>query len=174
MSLETIKAAVRDIPDFPKAGIIFKDITPILSDPTLFSEAVSLLADPWRGSGLKAVAAIDARGFIFGGAVARELGIGLIPIRKKGKLPWRIHSVEYDLEYGTSCVEMHTDACGAGDRVLVLDDLLATGGTAKAAIELIEMTGAEVVGVQFLLELAFLDGRNRFDGYPVHALINVG
>ena len=174
MSLDTIKSAVRDIPDFPKPGIVFKDITPILSDPKLFAETVKLLAEPWRNSGLKAVAAIDARGFIFGGAVAQDLGIGLIPIRKKGKLPWHVFSVEYELEYGTNCVEMHTDACAAGDKVLVLDDLLATGGTARAAIELIEKTGAEVAGVQFVLELDFLHGREKFAGYPVKTLVHVG
>jgi adenine phosphoribosyltransferase len=173
MSLQDIESAVRDIPDFPKPGIIFKDITPILGDPALFEETVTLLAAPWRDAGLKAVAAIDARGFIFGGAVARELGIGLIPVRKKGKLPWHTFAVEYELEYGTNCVEMHTDACLEGDKVLVLDDLLATGGTAKAAIELIEKTGAKVAGVQFVLELDFLHGRKKFAGYPVKTLFHV-
>ncbi len=173
MSIDKIKAAVRDIPDFPKPGIIFKDITPLLKDADMLAEIVSLLANPWKDCGITAVAAIDARGFIFGGAVARELNAGFIPIRKKGKLPWETLSIEYDLEYGSNCVEMHSDACAPGDNILVLDDLLATGGTAKAAVELIEKTGATVIGIQFLLELDFLNGRDRFTDYKLQSLINV-
>ena len=171
MSVQNLAEAIRDIQDFPKPGIVFKDITPILRDADLFEEAVNLMAQPWTDTRPDAVAAIDARGFILGGAVAYKLGLGFIPIRKEGKLPWDVDTVEYDLEYGTDTVEMHSDAVKSGQSILLVDDLLATGGTAKAAVELIEKSGGSVAGVQFLIELCFLNGRDGLEKYNVNSLI---
>ena len=162
---------IRDVPDFPKQGIIFKDITPLLADPAALDEAVRLLAEPYRGQGVQAVAAIESRGFIFGGAVARLLGAGFIPLRKPGKLPWKIVRKQYALEYGTDAIEVHADAVGSGCRVLMMDDVLATGGTMAAACELVSGLGARIVGVAFLVELAFLKGRAKLPGYEVRSLI---
>jgi adenine phosphoribosyltransferase len=162
---------IRDIPDFPKPGILFKDITPLLLDPEALAQAVTELADWARPLDVDFVAAAEARGFILGAAVARELGAGFVPARKPGKLPHETISAEYILEYGVDALEMHADALADGARVLLHDDLLATGGTAKALTELIEGTGAEVVGCEFLVELAFLGGRERLAGYDVHALL---
>ncbi len=173
MSRERIAAAIRDIPDFPKPGIVFKDIMPVLRDAELFRAAVQLIAEPWRQAGLAAVAAVDARGFIFGGALAYELGIGFVPVRKAGKLPWTTVAADYELEYGTATVEMHADGVRPGERVLLVDDLLATGGTAKAAISLIEKLGGVVVGIEFMVELCFLGGRQALAGYPVRSLVEV-
>jgi adenine phosphoribosyltransferase len=164
-------AHIRDIPDFPKPGILFKDITPLLLDPEALAQAVTELADWARPLDVDFVAAAEARGFILGAAVARELGAGFVPARKPGKLPHETISAEYILEYGVDALEMHADALADGARVLLHDDLLATGGTAKALTELIEGTGAEVVGCEFLVELAFLGGRERLAGYDVHALL---
>jgi adenine phosphoribosyltransferase len=164
-------AHIRDIPDFPKPGILFKDITPLLLDPEALAQAVTELADWARPLDVDFVAAAEARGFILGAAVARELGAGFVPARKPGKLPHETISAEYILEYGVDALEMHADALADGARVLLHDDLLATGGTAKALTELIEGTGAEVVGCAFLVELAFLGGRERLAGYDVHALL---
>lgn len=166
-----LKAALRDVPDFPKPGILFKDITPLLASPDLFREAVNLFQSRHAGQGITKVAAIDARGFLFGGALAASLGAGLIPIRKHGRLPWKTWQESYELEYGKAVVELHQDACGAGDRVLLFDDLLATGGTARAATRLLERTGATIVGIDFLVELAFLNGRSRLAAYDVFAPI---
>ena len=172
MSIEAIRAAIRDVPDFPKPGILFKDITPVLADPALFRAAVALFVARHRGGGLTRVAAIESRGFLFGSAVAHELGLGLIPVRKKGKLPYHTVSASYALEYGEATIEMHRDACGPGDRVLLIDDLLATGGTALAAAGLIERLGASVAEIDFLVELTFLPGRQKLAAYPVFAPIS--
>jgi adenine phosphoribosyltransferase len=166
---DTIKAAIRDVPDFPKPGIMFKDITPILQDPGLFRCAVDLYCDVCKASGATAVAAIEARGFIFAGAVCERLGLGLVPVRKKGKLPYHTYEQSYDLEYGSATLAVHRDAFKPGARVAVLDDLLATGGTAAATAKLVEMAGGKVVALAFLIELAFLGGRAKLSGYPVHA-----
>jgi len=171
MSVEKLTTAIRDVPDFPKPGIIFKDITPILSDPDLFKASLEIFVDRHSGSGISKVAAIDARGFIFGGAVAEKLGVGFVPIRKKGKLPYETFEESYDLEYGSAAIEVHTDAFEEGEKVLLLDDLLATGGTAAAAAKLIERAGGKVVEVDFLIELAFLNGREKLSGYEVFSPI---
>lgn len=165
--VERIKAAIRDVPDFPKPGILFKDITPVLADPELFAATVAMFVDRLRGKQVDCVAAIDARGFIFGGAVAHELGVSFVPIRKKGKLPHDVHEESYDLEYGTETLAIHKDALAHGKRVAIMDDLLATGGTAAASARLIERAGGEVVELDFLIELKFLDGRRQLDGYDV-------
>jgi adenine phosphoribosyltransferase len=171
MNTDPLKAAIRDIPDFPQPGIIFKDITPILADPGLFRQAIDIFVERNRSAGIAKIAAVDARGFIFGGAVADRLGIGFVPIRKKGKLPHKTIEATYDLEYGTATVEVHVDAFAQGEKVLLIDDLLATGGTAAAAASLIEKAGGKVAGVEFLVELAFLDGRKKLSAYPVFAAI---
>jgi adenine phosphoribosyltransferase len=154
-----LKRAIRDVPDFPKPGIVFKDITPVLADPGLLGQAVMAMADPFRDLGVSLVAGVESRGFIFGAPVALTLGAGFIPIRKPGKLPHRTASTEYALEYGTDRLEVHADACGGGARVLVVDDVLATGGTAAATCRLVEGLGAVVVGCSFLVGLSFLPGR---------------
>jgi len=168
-----LESYIRDIPDFPKEGIIFKDITPLLGDPAALDETIKQLAEPYRNAGVQAVVGIESRGFIFGAAVARELGAGFVPIRKPGKLPHETVSAEYELEYGTDAVEMHVDAVDEGTKVLMIDDLLATGGTMAAACGLVAGTGAEIVGVAFVIELYFLSGREKLDGYDVRALIRV-
>jgi adenine phosphoribosyltransferase len=165
-------AHIRDIPDFPKPGILFKDITPLLLNAEALGQAVTQLADWARPLDVDYVAAAEARGFILGGALARELGVGFVPARKPGKLPHETIAAEYILEYGVDALEMHADALADGARVLLHDDLLATGGTAAALAELIEGTGAEIAGCAFLVELAFLGGRDRLQGYDVHALLS--
>jgi adenine phosphoribosyltransferase len=162
---------IRDIPDFPKPGIMFKDITPLLVDPGALDAAVSELAAWARPRGVDLVVAAEARGFILGAAVARELGAGFVPARKPGKLPHDVVTAEYILEYGIDVLEMHADALADGARVLIHDDLLATGGTAEALADLVERLGATVVGCAFLLELGFLDGRRRLGGRDVLALV---
>jgi adenine phosphoribosyltransferase len=166
-----LAALVRDIPDFPKPGIVFKDITPILASRDGLDAAVAGLADYARDLDVEIVIGAEARGFLLGPALARELNAGFVLARKPGKLPHETVRAEYLLEYGTDALELHSDAVAAGARVLVHDDLLATGGTAKALCELVEQLGGEVVGCAFLIELAFLDGRERLADYPVHALI---
>jgi adenine phosphoribosyltransferase len=155
-----IGARLRDVPDFPRPGILFKDITPVLGDPSLFRDVVAHLAERFHGE-VDVVAGIESRGFIIGGALAAALGTGFTPIRKPGKLPWERVRVEYQLEYGSDALELHVDAVGRGSRVLVVDDVLATGGTAAAAVELVRRLGGDVVAATFLLELAFLSGRSR-------------
>jgi adenine phosphoribosyltransferase len=167
-----LAALVRDIPDFPKPGIVFKDITPVLASPDGLDAAVSGLAGYARDLDVDFVIGAEARGFLLGPALARELHAGFVLARKPGKLPRATVRAEYALEYGTEALEVHTDAVSAGSRMLVHDDLLATGGTAKALCELVEQLGGEVVGCAFLIELAFLRGRERLTGYPVHALIS--
>src|SRR5882757_6703296 len=166
-----IKRYIRDIPDFPKPGIVFKDITPLLLDARAYDRAVAALAEYARPLDVDVVLAAEARGFIFGGALARELGAGFAPARKPGKLPSETISAEYVLEYGIDVLELHADALAGGTRVLVHDDLLATGGTTKAKIELVEQLGANVVGCAYVIELAFLGGREALAGYDVHALV---
>ena len=166
-----LRQAIRDVPDFPKPGIMFKDITPILGDAALFKLAVDCYVEASRNRQISKVVGIDARGFVFGAAVAYELGVGFVPVRKKGKLPWRCESAAYSLEYGEAVAEMHSDALHPGERVVLIDDLLATGGTAAAAIKLIEKIGAELVEAQFLIELGFLHGRNNLGGKPIRAFI---
>jgi adenine phosphoribosyltransferase len=162
---------IRDIPDWPKKGILFRDITPLLADPKAFPAAVEALCEPFRDAGVQYVAAVEARGFIFGAAAAERLNAGFIPIRKKGKLPYKTESVSYDLEYGTDTIEMHRDAVRRGARVLMVDDLLATGGTMRAACHLVEKVGAKVVGITFLIELTDLQGRKQLTGYNIHSVI---
>ena len=166
-----LSALIRDIPDFPKPGITFKDITPLLASPQGLDEAVRQLAGYARGLDIEVVIAAEARGFLLGTALARELGAGFVLARKPGKLPYETVRAEYLLEYGTDALEVHSDAVARGTRVLVHDDLLATGGTARALCELVEQLEGEVVGCAFLLELAFLRGRERLAGYDVHALL---
>lgn len=171
MSIAGLTAAIRDVPDFPKPGIVFKDITPILNRPALFREAVGLFVDRHRDGRIDQVAGIESRGFIFGAAIAHALGAGFVPVRKEGKLPAETIAASYELEYGRATLELHTDAVGEGARVLVVDDLLATGGTAAATHELFRRLGAEVVELDFLVELAFLSGRARLPDCPVYAPI---
>jgi adenine phosphoribosyltransferase len=166
-----LREYIRDIPDFPKAGIVFKDITPLLLDPSALDFAVSSISSYARPLGVDLVVAAEARGFILGAAVARELGVGFVPARKPGKLPGATVSAEYILEYGIDALEMHADALSNGPRVLLHDDLLATGGTARALAELAEGAGAVIAGCAFLVELAFLSGREKLAPYDVHTLV---
>ena len=162
---------IRDIPDFPKPGVQFKDITPLLADPTAFQHSIDLLSIQFAGQKIDAIAAAEARGFIFGAPLALELGISFVPIRKPGKLPFETRRFEYDLEYGSDSLEMHVDALPTGSRVLLIDDLLATGGTIEACKKLAEHSDAEVVGCGFLVELTFLNGRDRLKNCDVYSLI---
>ena len=162
---------IRDVPDFPKKGILFKDITPLLSAPEALQFTVESLAKPFRDAGVSRVAAIESRGFIFGSCVARILGAGFVPIRKPGKLPWTTRRNEYVLEYGTDALEIHDDALSRNDRVVLIDDVLATGGTAAAASCLVRESGAQLLGVAMVIELSFLNGRSKLSGIPVHSLI---
>jgi len=170
-TVERLRAAVRDVPDFPKKGIIFKDITPVLSDPGLFRASIDLFLERCRGREVDKIVGIDARGFVFASAVAYELGVGFVPIRKRGKLPYRTDTVKYSLEYGEAEVEMHTDAVREGERIVLVDDLLATGGTSAAAAVLIRNAGADLLEAQFLLELEFLEGRKRLKPTPVTSFL---
>jgi adenine phosphoribosyltransferase len=165
------KKYIRDIPDFPKPGILFRDITTLLRDKEAFKAALDALAAGYRDKKIDAVVAVEARGFIFGGALAREIGAGFVPVRKKGKLPWKTNSVTYNLEYGTDTLEMHHDAIKPGDKVLIVDDLLATGGTVEAVTDLVKQLGGEICGIAFLIELADLKGREKLKSYPVFSLI---
>ena len=166
-TLSKIRGAIRDVPDFPKPGIIFKDITPVLCDGALFRAAIDLFLARCRDQRIDKVVCIDARGFLFGSAVAYELGLGLIPIRKKGKLPYKCESAAYTLEYGEAEMEMHIDSIQPGERIVLIDDLLATGGTSASAITLIKKVGGELVEAQFLIELEFLHGRAKLAPTPV-------
>jgi adenine phosphoribosyltransferase len=166
-----LKKFIRDIPDFPKKGIIFKDITPLLKDKDAFNSAIELFADRYKDKKIDAIASIEARGFIFGAALSYRLKTGLIPIRKKGKLPYKTVEITYELEYGKDTLEIHEDAVSSGDIILVADDVLATGGTAKAVCNLIEKAGGKVYETAFLIELTFLNGRNKLKDYPIHSLI---
>ena len=163
---------IRAVPDWPKKGIVFRDITPLLADPQAFPAAIDALAAPFQRAGVAYVAGVEARGFIFGAGVAAKLRAGFIPIRKKGKLPRQTESVTYNLEYGTDCIEIHRDALTTGAKVLIVDDLLATGGTMQAACRLMEKVGAEVVGIAVVIELTDLKGRERLTPHQIHALIS--
>ncbi len=169
--MDKIKAKIRDIPDFPKPGILFKDITPLVQDPVSLRIAISELIKPFKNSTITAIAGMEARGFIFGSLAAWELGVGFIPLRKPGKLPYDVQKVDYALEYGEASLEAHIDAISTGDRILLIDDLLATGGTAKASCELVEKLGGEIVACAFVIELAMLHGRDQLTNYPIHTLV---
>ncbi len=170
--MHRLKAKIRDIPDFPKPGIIFRDITPLVADPSTLQLSVYQLLQPFLGETINAVAGMEARGFIFGSLAAWELGVGFIPLRKPGKLPYDVQSVSYDLEYGSAALEMHTDAVNAGDNILLIDDLIATGGTAAASCQLVEALGGEIVGCAFVIELDALKGREKLSNYRVHSLLH--
>jgi adenine phosphoribosyltransferase len=171
MSADSLRAAIRDVIDFPKPGIIFKDITPVLADGKLFHDSISLLCETAGGVKIDKVVGIDARGFIFAAAVADRLGAGFVPVRKKGKLPWNTREASYSLEYGENVVQLHEDAVKPGESVLLVDDLLATGGTAAAAVKLLDELGADIVAVSVLIELGFLDGRAKLTGHTVHSIL---
>ncbi|MGZ5050576.1 MAG: adenine phosphoribosyltransferase [Methylobacter sp.] len=170
--MNRLKNQIRDIPDFPKPGIIFKDITPLVKNPASLKLAVHQLVEPFLGREVTVVAGMEARGFIFGSVVAWELGLPFVPLRKPGKLPYNVQSVSYDLEYGSASLEAHIDAFNATDRVLLIDDLLATGGTAKASCELVEQLGAKIEACAFVVELDFLGGREKLKDYEVHSLLH--
>lgn len=169
-----LKSYIRAIPDFPKPGIMFRDITPLLANPDAFRECIRLLADRYRESGITAVCAAEARGFIFAAPLALELNCSFVPVRKPGKLPFDTKAFHYELEYGSDTLEMHTDAVGKGDRVLLVDDLLATGGTIDACVNLTEQSGAEIISCAFLLELTFLEGRERLAPVDCFSLVQYG
>jgi adenine phosphoribosyltransferase len=172
MNEQQLQDLIRDVPDFPKPGIVFKDITPLLRSPEGLELTCALLAEPFRDSGVTVVAGIESRGFIFGSCVARILGAGFIPIRKPGKLPWTKRSHEYELEYGTDKIEIHDDALTPGDRVLIIDDVLATGGTLAAAITLVREFDAQLVGAATVIELSFLDGRRKIGDVSFHSVLS--
>jgi adenine phosphoribosyltransferase len=171
--VQIIESRIRDVPDFPKPGIVFKDITPMLADPASLAMAVEVMASPFRGKGVQKVCGAESRGFIFGTAIAQTLSAGFVPIRKPGKLPSDKVSMDYELEYGTDRLEVHRDAVAPGEKVLMVDDLLATGGTMKACCDMIEGLGGDIVGVTMLIELTFLPGRERLGkfGQGVHAVL---
>lgn len=166
-----LREHVRDIPDYPKPGVVFKDITPLMADASAFSAGVDALAAPFEADHLDKVLGVEARGFVFAAPVAHHHRAGFVPVRKAGKLPWEIEREEYELEYGTDLLEIHRDAVHPGERVLIVDDVLATGGTASAAVRLVERLGGVVVGLTFLIELEFLGGRKRLDGHSVHSVV---
>jgi len=170
--MQRLEAYIRNIPDFPEPGIQFKDITPLVKEPAMLKLSVNQLIHPFLGQNITAVAGMEARGFIFGTLAAMELGVGFIPLRKPGKLPYDVASMSYDLEYGSASLEVHIDAFAEGDRVLLVDDLLATGGTAAASCELVEKLGAEVVACAFVIELDFLKGRDKLSKYDIHSLVH--
>jgi len=169
--VNAITEHIREIPDFPTPGVTFKDITPLLREPQAMHLAIMAMIQPFQDHPVTAVAGMEARGFIFGALAARELNVGFIPLRKPGKLPHHIHSIDYDLEYGSTALEIHRDAIGAGDRILIVDDVLATGGTALASCQLIESLGGDVAGCTFLLEINALQGRQKLHAYSLHSLI---
>lgn len=170
--MDRLYRAIREIPDFPKPGITFRDITPLVRDPSLLRLAVHQLVHPFWDERLTAVVGMEARGFIFGALAAWELGVGFVPLRKPGKLPYDVQTISYDLEYGSATLEMHVDAVGPEDRVLIVDDVIATGGTALASCELVERMGAAIAGVAFVAEIKTLGGRDKLRGYPVHCLLS--
>jgi adenine phosphoribosyltransferase len=172
MSMDSFRGLVRDVPDFPEPGILFKDITPLLADAPAFGAALDELAKPFVDEGVSSVVGIEARGFIFGAPLASRLDAAFVPVRKPGKLPWRVASREYSLEYGSDALEVHEDAFGHADRVLIVDDVLATGGTARATVDLVESLGAGVVGIAVFIELAFLGGRSKLGDVYVHSVMS--
>ena len=169
--LDALRSAVRDVPDFPKPGIIYKDIAPILADPKLFKRAVHLMADTVGTDQIDKIVAVEARGFIFGGAMAHHLGAGFVPLRKGGKLPGKKRQIAYTLEYGESVIELQQDAIKPGEKVLLVDDLLATGGTVAAAVELIKQLDANLIGIAVLVELGFLKGRDKLPDTPIFSIL---
>jgi len=170
--MQELRSKIRDVPDFPKAGIVFKDLTPLLADPAALALAVELMANPFRGKDIDLVVGAESRGFIFGTAIAQSLSAGFVPVRKPGKLPRQVHSVEYQLEYGMDRLEIHAQDIFKGHRCLLVDDLLATGGTMHAACELVSRCDAEIVGMTVLIELAFLNGRDSLERIaPVHSVL---
>lgn len=169
---EELKKKIRSIPDFPSKGVMFRDITTLLKDAKAFRKAIAFFVDHYKGKRIDKVVAAESRGFIFGSVLAYELNTGFVPLRKAGKLPFKTIKKEYKLEYGKDAFEVHVDAIKKGDKVLIVDDLLATGGTAKAAIDLVEELGGKVIGLAFLIELSFLEGREKLKDYEVFALIN--
>ncbi len=171
-SIHNLERLIRDVPDFPKKGVVFKDITPLLADPAGLSLAVEYLTQPFRAVHVDLVVGAESRGFIFATAVARNLSAGFVPIRKPGKLPAAKRSLTYDLEYGTDTLEIHADAIRPGQRVLMVDDLLATGGTMQACCDLVKKLGGNIIGVAFLIELRFLHGREKLQGYDVHSVMS--
>ena len=172
MDVEQLRALVRDVPDFPQPGIVFKDITPLLADELAFSTVIDLIVVHFGRGNVDKVVGIEARGFILASPVAYHFGAGFVPVRKKEKLPWETESEEYELEYGTATLEIHRDGVDPGERVLIVDDVLATGGTARATARLVERIGGKVVGIAFLIELGFLKGRQQLDGYDLFTLIS--
>lgn len=171
MNTDDLRDAIRDVPDFPKEGILFKDIAPLLADPLLLRKTMDLLAVRLKGKQITKVAGIDARGFVFGGILADRIGAGFIPIRKAGKLPSKTYEETYDLEYGTATLAIHQDAFEPGEKVVLIDDLLATGGTAAAAAKLVEKAGGEIVEIDFVIELTFLNGREKLQGRDLFCLL---
>ena len=171
MKVSDLKKYIRDIPDFPKEGILFKDISTLLKDPQAFQKSIDTLAQAFKKARVQYVVGVEARGFIFGAALAYKLGAGFIPVRKKGKLPYKTKSVTYQLEYGTGVLEIHEDAVPSGARVLVVDDLLATGGTVRAAVDLLKTQKVKIVGVAFLVELKFLKGKEKLKDLPIYSVI---
>ena len=171
MSAETLRAKIREIPDFPKPGILFYDITTLLKDAAAFKESIGLMLEPFRDKQIDVVVGMESRGFIFSAPMAIELGAGFVPVRKLGKLPAETASVEYALEYGTNTLEVHKDAIQPGQRVLIVDDLLATGGTVNGTIELVHRLQGDIVGLAFLVELLFLKGREKLRGQPIHSVV---
>ncbi|MFC5049884.1 adenine phosphoribosyltransferase [Rubritalea spongiae] len=169
---QRLRDAIRDVPDFPKPGILFKDITPVLADPVLLQLSIDKMTESASDFAIDKVVGIDARGFLFGPSVALAKNAGFVPVRKQGKLPWKTNSISYALEYGENILEIHQDAVSPGDRVMVIDDLLATGGTASATVKLLKELGAEVSCVIFLVELDFLDGRKNIDCDNIHSILN--
>jgi adenine phosphoribosyltransferase len=167
-----LKDLIRDIPDFPKAGVVFKDITPLLADPEGFSLVIESLAARYEGLGVTKVVGVEARGFIIAAPIAHRLGAGFVPVRKVGKLPWQVEAEAYELEYGTGLLELHSDAVDIDEKVLIVDDVLATGGTASATVRLIERLGAKVVGLGFVIELGFLNGRRQLPGRDILSLLH--
>ena len=166
-----VRSLIKDVPDFPKKGIVFKDITPLLGDPQGFAATIDQMTEPFVGQGITVVAGVESRGFLLATPIAYRLGAGVVPVRKKGKLPRQVVSASYALEYGTDSIEAHADAFPKGSKVLVVDDVLATGGTAKAAVQLIEQIGGQVAGLSFLIELGFLNGRSTLPGKTVQSLV---
>lgn len=172
MDIEQLTSLIRDVPDFPQEGVVFKDITPLLADEIAFSTVIDLIVVHFGRGNVDKVVGIEARGFILASPVAYHFGAGFVPVRKKDKLPWDTEAAEYSLEYGTATLEIHKDAVAPGERVLIVDDVLATGGTAKATADLVERIGGKVVGIACLIELGFLKGRDRIDGYDLFTLIS--
>lgn len=172
MDIDQLKALIRDVPDFPQEGIVFKDITPLLADEIAFSTVIDLIVVHFGRGNVDKVVGIEARGFILASPVAYHFGAGFVPVRKKDKLPWQTEAAEYELEYGTATLEIHRDAIAPGERVLIVDDVLATGGTARATADLVERIGGKVVGIACLIELGFLQGRSKLDGYDLFTLVS--